>query len=483
MKHSPDDKAQPLSNEKQRLFEQLLKDGGIALPPRQPIPKRNPAEPCRLTPAQEQFWKRWQARPGHVGQNEVVRLRLSGSLDVVALGQAVNNLVSRHELLRTRFVEVNGQLNQQAFMPMNMEVPLADLSYLPAAAQAADCERLCTEQADMAFDLEGFPLLSSSLIALNSHERLLLLTLHQIICDDWSKKILVDDLTRFYESFIAGTPCDLSEVAIDYGDFAMWQRGRLTAGEFDRHLDYWRQKLGGGPRLQEAGARLGLAADAGGKRGSCKLRLSDAACHLARQTARGEGLTSYMILLTGWQVLLSRYTGQEEITVGAVVTNRNRTELQSLVGPLSNLLLIKLDLSGNPSFRVVLGRLRETLVEAVEHQDVPYEWVVAEEAGRQAAAAGGLPDVIFAMAEAAPSAYQIGGLKITEEGPEAGACRGNLALIMRQAGQGIEGRIEYRLGLIDEEKVARMAAGYQRLIEVMLSDLDCKINNTPPLVD
>jgi len=481
MKYSPNDKAQPFSNEKQRLFEQLLKDGGIALPPRQPIPKRNPAEPCQLTPAQEHFWKVWQAQPSRMGQNEVVRLRLRGSLNVMALGQALNNLVQRHELLRTRFVETNGHLSQQALMPMNMEVPLADLSCLSASAQAANCERLFSEQADMAFDLEEFPLLSSSLIALNSHERLLLLTLHQIICDDWSKKILVDDLTRSYESLIAGMPCSLNELAINYGDFAMWQRGRLKAGEFAPHLDYWRQKLRGGAPLHEVGTRLGLTAEATGERKNCKLQLSDAASRLLQQTSRSEGLTAYMILLAGWQVLLSRYTGQEEITIGTMVANRNRTELQSLVGPVSNLLLIKLDLSGNPSFRIVFSRLRETLVEAFEHQDVPYEWVVAEDAGRQATAASGFPDVTFAMEEAASSAHQVGDLKIIEEGPEAGVCRGNLALIVRQAGQAIAGRIEYHSGLFDEEKIIQMAAGYQKLIEVMLMDLDCKINNTPPL--
>lgn len=477
MKNSSKSKTQPLSVEKQRLLEQLLRDSGIALPPRPPIPKRNAAEPCRLTPAQERLWKAWQADPQRIGQNEVVRLRLSGSLNVMALGEALNSLVRRHELLRTRFVEINGLLIQQATASLSLEVCLADLTRLPAAAQAANCERLCGEQADMAFALERLPLFSSSLIALNSHEQLLMLTLHQIICDDWSKNILVDELSRSYESITAGLPCSLNELEIGYGDFAMWQRGRFEAREFDQDLEYWRRRSVEGLPPGRLGARGGRAVTASGPRKRCKVSLSHATSRKARLACRSEGLTLYMILLAGWQVLLGRYSGQEEIAVGTVVANRNRIELQSLVGPLSNLLLIKLDLGGNPGFRVIFRRLKESLIEAFDHQEVPREWVNAE------AAADGFPEVTFAMEDAEALTYQAGDLKIIEEEMETGACHGNLALAMRENGRTIEGRIEYNSGLFDEEEIVQMAAGYQKLIEVMLTDLDCRIKNMPPLAD
>jgi hypothetical protein len=477
MKYFSNSKTGPFSVEKQRLFEQLLREGGIALPPRLPIPKRNTAEPCRLTPAQERLWRAWQAEPRRTGQNEVVRLRLSGSLNVTALDQALNSLVRRHELLRTRFVEINGHLIQQAAASINLEVSLADLSRLPASAQAASCERLCGEHADMAFALEQLPLFSSSLIALNAHEQLLQLTLHQIICDDWSKKILVDELRRSYELITTGLPCSLNELKIGYGDYVMWQRGRLEAGEFHQDLEYWRQRSGGGLPPERLGARAGREMAARGPRKRCQVSLGDAASRLARQVSRSEGLTLYMILLTGWQVLLNRYSGQEEIAVSIVVANRNRTELQSLVGPLSNLLLIKLDLSGNPSFRVILHRLKARLAEAFDHQEVPCEWVVAQ------AATDGFPDVTFAMEDPVALRYQTGALKIIKEGPETGASYGHLALVMREAGRVIEGRIEYDSSLFDEAPIAQMAASYQKLVEVMLADLDCKIKNMPPLAD
>jgi hypothetical protein len=478
----PKEKGRLFSARKQKLFELLLKEGGIDLPPRPAIPKKDPSQPCLLTIAQEQLWQAWRSEPFGEASNEVVLLRLSGPLNIMALIQALNNLVRRHKMLRTRFVEVDGQVCQHASAQMSLEVLLADLSHLPASQQEAKWKRLCNEQASTAFDLAQLPLIRSSILAFSPHGQLLLLTLHQIICDGWSRKILVNELSRSYESMIVGAPPELDDLEISYCDFAMWQRQQLQTSELDQDIKYWKRKLRSG--LPPLGLWAGLigATSLGRKRELCRVRLSDATSQRVRQTSRSQGLTVYMILLAGWQVLLSLYSGREEFAVTTVVANRGRVELQSLIGPVANTLPIKADFRGDLSFREVIRKLRKTAIKAFEHQEVPYGLIRAEAARPPGGDESGLAEVMFVIEEGSEE-LQFGGLKAVEERLERSATRSDLAMVIRPVGKGFEGRIEYNTTLFDEEGIMQMAVTYQRLMEVMLSDLDGKIKSMVSLVN
>lgn len=468
-------KGQPFSARKQELFELLLKEGGIHLPPRPMIPKKDPSQPCRLTVAQEQLWHAWRFEPPSEANNEVLLLRLLGPLNMVALIQALNGLVSRHEMLRTRFIEADGQVYQQASEQMSLQVLLADLSHLSATQQEVKWKRLCNEQASAAFDLAQLPLIRGSLLAFSPHEQLLLLTLHQIICDEWSKKVLVSDLSRFYESLIVGVPLPLNDMEITYCDFAMWQRQRLQTSESAQDIKYWKRKLRSG--LPPGGSWAGLSepASPGQPRQICRVRLSDAASQKVRQISRSQGLTVYITLLAGWQVFLSLYSGQEVFVVTTMVANRNRRELQSLVGPVANILPITADFRGDLSVREVIRKLKKTAISAFEHQQVPYELIRDKAVRPHSGDEKGLAAVMFLMEEAAEAELQFGGLKAVEERLERSVTRSDLAMVIRPAGKGFEGRIEYNTSLFDEKGIAQMAAAYQQLMEVLLSDLDGKI--------
>ena len=476
------DKSLHASDRRRELFELLLKDKGVDMPPAPLMAKQDSSKPCRLSIVQERLWNEWRSGRAEEVHNEVILLRLSGPLNVMALIQALNEVVRRHEILRTRFVEVDGQPRQYALAQMEIEVPLADLSQMPAKEREAKCLLLSREQAQSEFDLEQLPLIRSSIIALKPDEQLLVATLHQIVCDGWSRNILVNELSQLYESYITGTRPGLNEIETQYCDFAMWQRAQMELGEFDTDMRYWREKLGSKPSQPLlVPDRIGSTSPT--TEGATRhVRLSKKVSEQIREIGRSQAVTTYMILLAGWYVLLSLYSGQEKIIIGTKAANRHHAELQEMIGPVWNTLFIKADLRGNPSFREVLRRVKEVVLEALDHQELPVEWVLAE----TAKANGGsnqIADVMFVIEERIGEELKFGGLKVVEEKIDLKTARNDLTIVMQQTGERFEGRIEYPAALFDGETIRRMAAVYERLMEVVASDLDCRVKNLPPLIN
>jgi condensation domain-containing protein len=471
------------SNRKKELFELLLKDSGIALPPRTVIPNRDASKPCPATVSQEQLWNASRYGQGRESYNEVILLRLSEPFSVTALIQALNDVIQRHEILRTRFAEVDEHVYLYPVPQVNLEVLLTDLSRMPASEREAEWRRLSQEEASRVFNPELVPLIRSCIIALSPSEQLLLVTLHRIVCDRWSRKILINEIRRFYESYIVEDRSVLRELEIQYCDFAVWQRQTMKARGLDQAAESRRMNLRGEVLTARPDADPIRLTVAGPKRASCKVGLCDAAGQQVMQISRTQRMTASMILLAGWHVLLSQYSGQQEVAVCTEVANRVLAELQMLIGPVSSTRLIKVNLKSNPSFREVMGRVKELVIQALDHQELPFGLAWAEVTEARDSGRDRFADVMFVMDERIEEEQEFGRLNASEERLEGNVTLSDLAMVMWQIGEGFEGKIEYTLALFDAECITRMAAAYQRLMEVILWDLDCRVRDLPPLTD
>jgi hypothetical protein len=474
--------APPLSNERQRLFEKLLRDSRIGLPPRPVIRPKDGSRQSPLTAGQERLWRAWRLAPDSEPFNEVVLLRLTGLLNLIALTEALGGVIRRHEILRTRFIEVDGAPGQYPSAEANVDLSVTDLTLVAAQHREAIGQRHCREQMSRPFDLEQLPLVRANVMVLSPSERLLLVALPRIVCDRWSRTILVEEICHLYDSFIGGRPGALDEPEIQWGDYTLWQQDRLQIGEFDREKEYWKRKLRNWPPAAISPNPAGPVRGAQ-RRASCKVRLSAQASRQVGHIAQSHKVTDYMILLAGWHVLLSQYSGQDEVCVQTVVANRNRAELWKLIGPVANRLVIKLDLRGDPSFKELMARAKETVIEALEHQQLPWELMAAELARVKDTGRTPLADAMFVMDEGRRQESVSGGLTVVEEKLEGIMTDADLAIVLWRAGESFEGEIEYSPALFDDETVRRMAAGYQAIMEAVLSNVACRIKDLPPLAD
>jgi hypothetical protein len=310
-----------------------------------------------LSFSQQRLWFFEQLVPGSAVYNLSQTLRLRGPLESTALQRSLNELVRRHEVLRTTFMAVEGsplQVIGEAFEP---ELAVIDLTGI--AERESQTRRLLSEEANGPFDLQQGPLLRAKLFRMHSEEHLLLLTMHHIVSDGWSMDVLERELTLLYRAYAAGAPSPLPELPIQYADFALWQRATLQGDLLQQELAYWQRKLAGAPQVLELPADR-LRPPIQSYRGASASLLLDASIALPlRALARQEGATLFMVLLAGFSVLLSRYSGQNDLIVGTPIANRTRSELEGLIGFFVNTLALRLDLSGEPSFVALLARIKD----------------------------------------------------------------------------------------------------------------------------
>jgi amino acid adenylation domain-containing protein/FkbM family methyltransferase len=361
------------------LEQPTLAGLGRAAAAARPREKQSPAvpgrEPPRASLAQERFYFIHEATRGSAALNVPWAVRLRGPLDGERLERALTEIVRRHDTLRTRFELVGGQPVQVVESDAQPSLERSDVSAEPDPAVAA--ERLCAEDAGESFDLGRSPLLRARLIRLGADDHVLLLVAHHIVCDDWTKRVLLEELGALYTAFTDGSAPALPEPAIRYGPYAELQRARLEDGKLERELDWWRAALDGAPPSLElptdrprpptpttCGARLRVAVP-----GNTAATL--------RSLGRSEGATFFMTMLAAFEALLYRYTGQEDLVIGTAVDNRGRVELEGAVGLFTNVLAIRGDLSGSPSFRDLVARARDRTRDAIAHQELPFDRIAA----------------------------------------------------------------------------------------------------------
>ena len=340
------------------------------------IPKRAPDGRAPLSFAQQRLWFLQRLEPESTAYNIPFAARLTGTLDVLAFTRALESLAARHEVLRTTFAEVDGTPVQVVGRDPILRLPVTDLSAKPEAER--EMRRLAAQEARVPFDLERGPLVRARLLRLADQDHVFLLTVHHVIADGWSMGVLWKELAALYRGLVTGTPAALPGLPIQYADYAAWQRQPPQTDLLERQLQYWKGRLSDAPRLLE----LPTDPPASGKRARrgarASLVLPKRLADDLRSLSHQEGATLFMTLLAAFKILLSRWSGQEDIVVGTPIAGRTRTELEGLIGCFLNTLVLRTDLSGEPSFRELLGRVRETALGAYAHQELPFERLVEE---------------------------------------------------------------------------------------------------------
>jgi acyl carrier protein len=362
----------------EKLAERIERDGpGEALRAGLAIPEPAGERP-RLWPAsfsQRSLWFVDRLQPAGGAYNLSTPIRFAGGLDVALLDAALAGLVFRHEALRTRFVEIDGEPWQEILPAERPALPLIDLSNLPLDGAEAESLRLTYAEADRPFDLAAGPLLRAHLFRLAPEEHLFLLTIHHAVTDGWSDDLLVRDLAALYAAGAEGRAAELPPLPVQYAEYAAWQREELKGEALEESIAVWTRRLAGVPPLDlPADRQRPPVWTFRGDLRSAPLEKIPAA-ELERQ-ARAHGATPFMLLLAGLQVLLGRYTGQDDFAVGTPTANRTRSELENVVGFFVNMLPLRAGLSGGPGFHEVLGRVRDTALEAFSHQGVPFDLLV-----------------------------------------------------------------------------------------------------------
>ncbi len=436
-----------------------------------------------LSFAQQRLWFLDQLEPGSPLYNIPEAVRLTGLLDVAALERSLNEIVRRHESLRTFFVTADGQPAQIILPALTLKLPVVDLSGAPESEREAEAFRLATEEAQCPFDLAHGPLLRARLLRLDEQDCIFLLTMHHIISDGWSTGVLIREVAELYVAFSAGQPSPLPDLPIQYADFASWQREWLRGDVLESQLSYWKQQLSGSPPLLELPAdrpRPAVQTLAGAHQTfTLPKNLSQALKDLSQR----EGTTLFMTLLAAFQALLSRYTGQEDICVGTPIANRNRAEVEPLIGFFVNTLALRSDLSGDLCFRELLKRVSEVTLGAYAHQDLPFEMLVDALQPKRDMSHTPLFQVMFILQNAPVRTLQVPGLTLSSLEIESGLAMFDLTLTMAEEPEGLGGVFEYNTDLFDAETIVRMVGHFQTLLEGIVSDPDQHLSALPLLTE
>ncbi|HEX8189579.1 MAG TPA: amino acid adenylation domain-containing protein, partial [Pyrinomonadaceae bacterium] len=469
---------QGFSADELELLSLLLAEEGIGPQPSLTIPPRGPAAESPLSFAQQRLWFLYQLEPESTVYNLPTALRIKGRLDVGALRRTLQEIVRRHEALRTTFRMRKGGPVQVVAPALEAELPVVELGRLPEAEREAEAARLAAEEARQPFDLERGPLLRAKLLRLDEESHVALFTMHHIVADGWSVGVLVREVGALYEAFSKGDAPALAELPIQYADYAVWQREYLTGAVLEEQLAYWREQLAGLPTLELPTDRPRPAVQ--GFRGATQSvalpkPLGDALLELGRR----EGATPFMTLLAAFKVLLYRYTRQKEIVVGTPVAGRNRLETEGLIGFFVNTLVLRTRLSGATTFRELLARVREVTAGAQAHQDVPFEKLVEEFQPERDPGRHPLFQVVFVYQNAPQQALELPGLSLSSQGGEDETAKFDLTLIVNETPQGLAAALQYNTDLFEPATAAQMLAHFRTLLEGIAADPNRAVASLP----
>jgi len=464
-----------LSPEQRALFELQLQKKGLNAPT-QVIPKRQETNVVPLSFAQQRLWFLDQFEPDSAFYNLAATFRLDGSLNVAVLEQVLNEIVQRHEIWRTTFQTIEGRSVQVIHPAQPITLPLFDLQQLSEAEQEQQVQRLATEEAQKPFNLAHWPLVRVTLLRLAKTKHVMLFTMHHIVSDGWSKGVLIREVAALYDAFSQGRPSPLSELPIQYADFAVWQQQWLQGQVLESQLAYWKQQLSGAPPL------LALPTDRPRPpvqtfRGATQtLVLPQALTQALKNLSQAENVTLFMTLLAAFQTLLYRYTGRTDILVGSPVANRNRSELEGLIGFFVNTLVLRTDLSGNPRFRELLNLVREVTLGAYAHEELPFEKLVEELQPERHLSYMPLFQVMFQLQNLPTPALELSGLTLTPLEVDKGTTQCDLSLDMVEVDATLQVAVEYSTDLFDATTINRMLRHFQTLLEGIVVNPDQRLS-------
>jgi amino acid adenylation domain-containing protein len=444
------------------------------IPPIQPI-SRDRAIP--LSFAQQRLWFMAQLEPDSSVYNVFDALRLQGKLEIQILIKTFKAIIGRHETLRTNFTTVVNEPVQVIHPTLDFQLPIIDLTTLSQAIQQQEVNTLIARESETPFDLEKDSLLRVILIRLNENEHLILVTMHHIISDGWSTGILVREVATLYQAFLEGKRSPLPELPIQYADYAVWQRDYLQGEVLDKQLSYWKQKLGGRLPVLKLPYRKSKPAIKTNSSLSHNFELSRKLSIALQQLSHQTKTTLFMVILATLKTLLYRYTQQEDIVVGVDIANRNRAETEGLIGFFVNLLVLRTDLSGYPSFRELLTRVREVTLSAYAHQDLPFEQLVRELETSRESNRTTLFQVLLVMDNVPTQELKLPGLTISPMEEVDSQAKFDLVLFISETATGISGSWKYNSDLFDTDTITKISNHYVTLLQNIVSQPDTRINN------
>ncbi|HLL45233.1 MAG TPA: condensation domain-containing protein, partial [Longimicrobiaceae bacterium] len=445
-------------------IEALGSAGAAAAPPIERAP-RDAGEGLPLSFAQRRLWFIQQLDPASSAYHVPHVLRLRGRLDAGALERALGALAGRHETLRTVFAVEGGEPVQRVGPALPVRVPTVDLAGLGPKARAEEARRLGHAEAARPFDLARGPLLRARLLRLGRDEHVLGFTMHHIVSDGWSVEVLTREVSALYGAFSRGEEPRLPELPVQYADYAAWQRARLAGETLDAQLAFWREQLRGAPPLLELPTRRPRSPLSAGRGAAHPVALPDNVAGALRALARREAATPFMVLLAAWQALLARWSGQDDVVVGTPIAGRTRVEVEGLIGFFVNTLALRARPAPGASFRALLSEVRESTLGAYQHQELPFEKLVAELGLERSTTHTPLFQTMFTLQDARRREVELAGLEVEADGAAVLAPKFELSLDLEDRGGSIAGALSFRADLFDAAAMQRMAGHYATLLE------------------
>ncbi|MEH1980825.1 MAG: amino acid adenylation domain-containing protein [Nostoc sp.] len=443
----------------------------------EPIPSIERSRELPLSFAQQRMWFLYQLESQSPFYNEGLQLRVAGVLNVEALEQSINEIIRRHEILRTTFPAVDGKPVQVISPSLTINIPVLDLQGL----EEAEVQQIVTKEARQPFDLSNAPLLRVTLLRLGSESHVLVLIMHHIITDGWSMGIFIQELSNLYRGFILNSPLLLAELSIQYADFAVWQRQWLTEAIQKQQLNYWKQQLADAPPLLELPTDKPRPAVQTFCGATQEFQIDQNLSKQIKSFSQQSGATLFHTLLAAFAVLIFRYSGQDDICIGSPIANRNRRELESLIGFFVNTLVLRNQIKGNPSFSEFLSQVRQVATSAYTHQDVPFEQVVEALQPERSLSYNPLFQVVFVLENFLLDTLELPDVTLTPQFVERGTSQFDLTLAVWETKAGLIGSWEYNSDLFEPDTITRMTSHFQTLLAAIIANPNQAIGELPLL--
>lgn len=470
-----------LSQQQQALLEKLLREEGLSVTAQPVASRRDGLNRYPLSYAQQRLWFLDQLEPGHALYNMPVAVRLVGEVDERVLSQVVNEVVRRHEVLRTTFTTIDGMPVQRIASERETTLPVEDLTDLPEEARERRAQELAQAEAQMPFDLTTGPLLRVRLLRLTTTEHIVLFTMHHIVADGWSMGVLVQEVAALYRAYVQQQPSPLPELPMQYADFADWQRQWLSGPILQQQLTYWTEHLAGVPAV------LNLPTDRP-RPSAQSYRGATHSFTVAASTVMGlyqVGLqaqaTLFMTLAAALNVLMARYSGQNDICLGTPIANRTRAELEPLIGFFVNTVVLRTRIDSSQPFVTLLEQVRTTALNAYAHQDIPFEHVVEVLNPERQLSHTPLFQVMLVLQNAPMEKLELPGLTLSSMQIESTTAQFDLTVDLVEANGQLYGTVGYNKDLFEAATIERLTSHYIRLLEAIVADPTSRVSELPML--
>ncbi|HEX7314156.1 MAG TPA: amino acid adenylation domain-containing protein [Pyrinomonadaceae bacterium] len=465
----------PLLSGSAELIDEARRDGvGLESPPLSAVGRDRPLP---LSFAQQRLWFLYQMEPDNSFYNIPLAVRLKGPLDVPVFERALNEMLRRHESLRTGFAPGGGQPVQVIAPELRLNFIVEDITHLLPAEREHEVRRSSEAQATAPFDLQEAPLLRVRLLRLDTDEHAVLFTVHHIIADGWSMDVLVREVGALYQAYLRGEDSPLEELDIQYADYAVWQRDWLSGEVLERQVAYWRKQLAGAPTVLELPTDKMRPAMLSYRGATQAVSYGRELTAKLQALSRREAVTLYMTVLAAFEVLLYRYSGQEQMLVGMPIANRTRVEVEKLIGFFVNTLVVRGEVKPDQKFLDLLKEVREVVLGAYSNQDVPFEKVVEALNPERDMSRSPLFQVVLSWQNAPDSRLKLENIELSAVEVEYKAVRYDIELVLWESDGQIVGNIEYNTDLYEAETIRRMGQHLKTLLESIVADPEARVSN------